>query len=188
MKCSALDAHSRARKKSLRDRARREDLASEILFGGVMSKKDIEARTEALLKPIAESEGVSVYDVEYVKEGNDYYLRAFIDKEGGVTIDDCERVSRVLNDKLDEEDYIDDAYILEVSSPGLTRKLTKPRHFEQSIGEQVELKTYKPIDGQKEYSGTLTGYDNGVITVDIDGDKKTFNTEDISSVRLTFDF
>ncbi len=153
-----------------------------------MNRKDIEAKTEELLKPVAEANGVSIYDVEYVKEGSDYYLRAFIDKEGGVTIDDCENVSRALNPLLDKEDYIEDAYILEVSSPGLTRKLTKPRHFMQSMDEKVELKAYKPIDGMKEFEGILTGYDSGVITVEIDGDNKTFNTEDISTVRLTFDF
>ncbi|MBR5361047.1 MAG: ribosome maturation factor RimP [Lachnospiraceae bacterium] len=153
-----------------------------------MNKKDIEERTENLLKPIAEACGVSIYDVEYVKEGSDMYLRAYIDKEGGVTIDDCESVSRALNDKLDEEDYIADAYILEVSSPGLGRKLTKPRHFVQSIGQEVELKTYKAVDGDKEFTGILTGYDNGVITVDIDGKEKTFDKDEVSSIRLTFDF
>jgi ribosome maturation factor RimP len=153
-----------------------------------MNKKDIEERTENLLKPIAESNGVSIYDVEYVKEGSDMYLRAYIDKEGGVTIDDCESVSRALNDRLDEEDYIADAYILEVSSPGLGRKLTKPRHFIQSVGQEVELKTYKAIDGDKEFIGILTGYDNGVITVDIDGKAKTFDKDEVSSIRLTFDF
>ncbi len=153
-----------------------------------MNKKEIESRTETLLEPIAKSNGVSIYDVEYVKEGSDWYLRAYIDKEGGVTIDDCESVSRALNDKLDEEDYIAEAYILEVSSPGLTRKLTKPRHFAASLGQEVELKTYKPIDGQKEFEGILTGYDSGVITVEIDGKSRTFNAEDISLIRLRFDF
>lgn len=154
-----------------------------------MSRKDIEARTEELLVPIAESYGVSIYDVEYVKEGSDMYLRAYIDKEGGVTIDDCEAVSRALNVKLDEEDYIEDAYILEVSSPGLGRGLSKPRHFEQSIGQEVELKTYKPIDGSKEYTGILKSYEDGVITIACEGDKeRSFNKDEVSSVRLTFDF
>ena len=151
-----------------------------------MNKKDIEARTEELLTPVAKANGVSIYDVEYVKEGSDYYLRAYIDKEGGVTIDDCERVSRVLNDKLDEEDYIDDAYILEVSSPGLTRKLTKPRHYLNSLGKEVELKTYKPVDGCKEFEGTLIQYDTGVITIESDGNKLNFKEEDVSVIKLAF--
>lgn len=153
-----------------------------------MNKKDIESRTEELLKPVAEANKVFIYDVEYVKEGSDWYLRAYIDKEGGVTIDDCENVSRALNVKLDEEDYIDDAYILEVSSPGLGRRLYKPRHFMQSIGKEIEIKTYKPIDGSKEFTGVLTGYDDGVITVDIDGKDVKFNETDASGVRLTIDF
>ncbi|MCR4754548.1 MAG: ribosome maturation factor RimP [Lachnospiraceae bacterium] len=151
-----------------------------------MSRKDIESRTEQLLEPIASSNGVSIYDVEYVKEGSDYYLRAYIDKEGGVTIDDCEAVSRALNDMLDKEDYIDEAYILEVSSPGLTRKLTKPRHYLNSLGNEVEIKTFKPIDGSKEFSGTLTQYDNGVITIESEGNKLNFKEEDVSVAKLAF--
>jgi len=153
-----------------------------------VSKKDYEARTEELLLPIVEEFGVHVYDVEYVKEGSDWYLRAYIDKEGGVTIDDCENVSRALNVKLDEEDFVQDAYILEVSSPGLGRKLSKERHFRQSMGLEIELKTYKPIDKQKEFVGILTDYDNGAITIEIDGQPKTFAKEDVANVRLTFDF
>lgn len=153
-----------------------------------MSKKDYEARTEALLTPIVEEFGVYIYDVEYVKEGSDWYLRAYIDKEGGVTIDDCENVSRALNVKLDEEDFVKDAYILEVSSPGLGRKLTKERHFRQSMGLEIELKTYKPIDKQKEFVGILTDYDNGAVTIEMDGNARTFAKEDIANVRLTFDF
>ena len=153
-----------------------------------MSKKTIEEHTEELLQPIVEEFGVYVYDVEYVKEGSDWYLRAYIDKEGGVTIDDCENVSRALNVKLDEEDFIKDAYIFEVSSPGLGRKLSKERHFRQSMGLEVELKTYKPIDKQKEFTGILTDYDNGAVTIEINGTNKTFAKEDVANVRLTFDF
>lgn len=153
-----------------------------------MSKKDYETRTEALLETIVNMFGVSIYDVEYVKEGSDWYLRAFIDKEGGVTIDDCEMVSRALNDKLDEEDFISDAYILEVSSPGLGRKLTKERHFQNSMGLEVEIKTYKPIDKQKEFVGILTAYEKGAVTIKLDGTDKRFEKEDVANVRLTFDF
>jgi len=111
-----------------------------------MAKKDLyEERAEALLAPIAAANGCEVYDVEYVKEGGSWYLRAFIDKAGGVNIVDCENVSRAFSGKLDEEDFIPDAYILEVSSPGLGRALKKDRHLEKSLGEEVEIKTYKPI-------------------------------------------
>lgn len=153
-----------------------------------MSRKDYEARTEELLAPIVDEFGVRIYDVEYVKEGSDWYLRAYIDKDGGVTIDDCENVSRALNVKLDEEDYIEEAYILEVSSPGLGRKLTKERHFMQSMGEEIEIKTYKPIDKQKEFVGILTDYNNGAITIDCDGSPRTFAKDEIANVRMTFDF
>ena len=120
-----------------------------------MAKKEYEKRTEELLEPIAAAAGVAVYDVEYVKEGREWYLRAYIDKEGGVTIGDCETVSRALSDRLDDEDFIEDAYILEVSSPGLGRTLKKDKHLQMSLGESVELKTYQPIETQKEFSGIL---------------------------------
>ena len=119
-----------------------------------MSKgKAVENRTEELLAPIAEENGVEIYDVEYLKEGSDWYLRAYIDKPEGVNIQDCENVSRALSDKLDEVDFIDDAYILEVSSPGLGRTLKKDKHLEKSLGEEVELRLYKPRDKQKEFTG-----------------------------------
>ena len=106
-----------------------------------MSRRDdYEAKTEALLSPIAQANGVEIYDVEYVKEGSDWYLRAYIDKPEGVNIIDCENVSRALSEALDREDFIPDAYILEVSSPGLGRTLKKDKHLLKSIGEEVEIK------------------------------------------------
>ena len=119
------------------------------------NRETYESKTELLLSPIAEKYGVEIYDVEYVKEGNDWYLRAYIDKPEGVNINDCENVSRALSDALDAEDFIPDAYILEVSSPGLGRTLKKDKHLEKSLGAEVEVKTYKPIDGQKEFAGIL---------------------------------
>ena len=111
-----------------------------------MAKKDAyEARAEELLTPIAAANGCEVYDVEYVKEGSDWYLRAYIDKPEGVSIIDCENVSRAFSDKLDEEDFISDAYILEVSSPGLGRALKKDRHLEKSLGEEVEVRTQSNV-------------------------------------------
>lgn len=154
-----------------------------------MSKKEsFESRTEELLLPIAEKTGVCIYDVEYVKEGSDYYLRAYIDKEGGVTINDCEAVSRALSDALDEKDFIGDAYILEVSSPGLGRQLKKDKHLEKSIGMEVEVKTYKPIDKCKEFSGTLCSYDEGSITIKTETGEQVFARADIALIRLALDF
>lgn len=154
----------------------------------VMSKKEsYEAKTEELLQPIAEKYGVDIYDVEYVKEGSDFYLRAYIDKPEGVNINDCENVSRALSDVLDEKDFIQDAYILEVSSPGLGRTLKKDRHLEKSIGQDVELKLYKPQNGQKEYEGNLIRFDENSITIEAEGEI-TFAREDIAIIKLALDF
>ncbi len=154
-----------------------------------MSKREnYEARTEALLEPIAEANGVEIYDVEYVKEGSDYYLRAYIDREGGVTILDCENVSRALSDALDREDFIPDAYILEVSSPGLGRALKKDKHLLKSIGQDVELKLFAPIDGRKEFSGVLEGFDAESITIQEGGAPRSFKRGDIALIRLALDF
>lgn len=154
-----------------------------------MSRKETyESRTEELLMPIAEAAGVEIYDVEYVKEGSDYYLRAYIDKPGGVDINDCERVSRILSDALDEKDFIQDAYILEVSSPGLGRALKKDRHLEKSLGKDVEVKTYKPVDHSKEFSGVLKTYDENSITIEAEGRELVFAKADIAVIRLALDF
>lgn len=155
-----------------------------------MSKRETyENRTERLLVPIAEKNGVEIYDVEYVKEGSDWYLRAYIDKPEGVNINDCEHVSRALSDALDAEDYIEDAYILEVSSPGLGRTLKKDRHLEKSLGEAVEVKTYKPIEKQKEFSGILKAYDAESITIEEDqGEERIFLRSEVALIRLALDF
>lgn len=158
-----------------------------------MSKRDsYEERTEALLVPVVAANDCEIYDVEYVKEGSDWYLRAYIDKPDGVGIQDCENVSRALSEKLDEEDFISDAYILEVSSPGLGRALKKDRHLEKSIGKEVEIKTYKPINKQKEFIGILKSYDKDTIIIKMGSASKTndmvFARADIAIIRLTFDF
>lgn len=154
-----------------------------------MSKREnYESRTEQLLAPIAARFGVEIYDVEYVKEGSDWYLRAYIDKPEGVSINDCENVSRALSDALDEEDYIADAYILEVSSPGLGRTLKKDRHLEKSLGAEVEIKTYKPIDKQKEFSGILKAYDGETVTIETEGDERAFRRCEVALIRLALDF
>ena len=154
-----------------------------------MSRKDdIEKKTEALLVPIAEANGVSIYDVEYVKEAGEWYLRAYIDKEGGVNINDCVDVNHALSDALDEDDFIEDAYTLEVSSPGLGRQLKKDRHFENSLGLEVDIKTYKPIDGCKEFTGILKAFDAETVTITIQDIDKIFTRKDISVIRLSLDF
>ncbi len=154
-----------------------------------MTKREMyEERTEGLLAPIAEGNGVEIYDVEYVKEGSEYYLRAYIDKPGGVDITDCENVSRALSDALDREDFIPDAYILEVSSPGLGRALKKDRHLEKSIGQDVEVKLFKAIDKCKEFSGTLEGFDAEVLVLGTDEGTRTFDRKNIAMVRLALDF
>ena len=154
-----------------------------------MSKgKAVENRTEELLAPIAEENGVEIYDVEYLKEGSDWYLRAYIDKPEGVNIRDCENVSRALSDKLDEVDFIDDAYILEVSSPGLGRTLKKDKHLEKSLGEEVELRLYKPRDKQKEFTGILKSFDADSVIIETEEEEKVFARSEIALIRLAFDF
>ena len=155
-----------------------------------MSKKEIyEQKTEAILLPIVEEYGFELVDVEYVKEGSTWYLRTYIDKPGGITIDDCEVVSRRLSDILDEKDYISDAYIMEVSSPGLGRPLKKEKDFKRSMGEEVEIRTYRMVDKKKEFTGLLVAYDAETVTIEFeDGTTKTFNRGDIALIRLAFDF
>lgn len=154
-----------------------------------MSRREtVEAKTEELIMPILDEMGFELWDVEYVKEGQEYYLRAYIDKEGGITIDDCVAVSRRMSDLLDADEYIDEAYTFEVSSPGLGRKLVKDKEFDRSIGRMVDVKFYKPVDGTKETSGVLAGFDKDNITIDINGDVKSFARSDIAIVKLSIDF
>lgn len=139
--------------------------------------------------PIIEANKFELVDVEFVKEAGTFYLRAYIDKPGGITIDDCEVVSRALSDKLDEKDYIEESYILEVSSPGVGRPLKKNKDFERSIGEEVDVKLYKPIEKQKEFNGILEGYTDTEVTIRLDEDTvMNFNRKDIALIRLAFDF
>ena len=150
---------------------------------------NIEQKVENLLKPKIEEIGYELYDVEYVKEAGNWYLRAYIDKPGGITVDDCEVVSRRFSDILDEKDFIDEAYILEVSSPGLGRPLKKEKDFARSLGEEVEVRTYRAIDRQKEFIGILKDYDKDTVTIEYeDGETMTFDKADIALIRLAFDF
>ena len=153
-------------------------------------REEYESKTEKLLQPLMEKNNFELVDVEYVKEAGNYYLRAYIDKEGGITINDCELVSRALSDILDEKDFIPDAYILEVSSPGLGRQLKKEKDFKRSIGEEVEIKLYKPMDKKKELIGLLEDFDveNLYITTEGSEEPLTVSRKNIAMVRLTFDF
>ena len=154
-----------------------------------MSKRETyEARTEELITPILERMYFELVDVEYVKEGGTWYLRAYIDKPEGVNILDCENVSRALSEALDKADFIPDAYILEVSSPGLGRTLTKDKHLQKSIGEEVEIKLFKPIDKCKEFSGILESFDADTVTITEEGTPRTFARADIALIRLALDF
>ena len=148
-------------------------------------------RAEEILAPIAASCGVRVYDVEYVREGGDCFLRCYIDKDGGVTIEDCEAVSRLLSDALDAADFIPEAYTLEVSSPGLGRTLTKDRHFVQSIGEEVEGTLFRPMaeKGPKAFSGILRSFTADTVTLEEeDGSEIVLERKNIAKIRLAIDF
>lgn len=155
-----------------------------------MSKREeYESRTEALLMPIMEELDFELVDVEYVKEGGSWYLRAFIDKEGGITVNDCEVVARRMNDLLDEQDFIDDSYIFEVSSPGLGRPLKKEKDYIRSMGKKLEIRTYRAVNRQKEFYGILTAYTADTVTITTDDDEElTFQKKEIALIRLAFDF
>lgn len=150
-----------------------------------MSKREeYEARAEKLIMPVIEENNLELVDIEYVKEGSDWYLRAYIDKPGGVNIGDCELVSRAFSDKLDEDDFIDDAYILEVSSPGLGRALKKQKDFERNLNKEIEFKSYKSINGCREFSGVLLSYDSECFTVQT-GENKTevFKIKEMAAIK-----
>lgn len=154
-----------------------------------MSKKEIyEQKAEALLEPIVAEHDFELVDVEYVKEGSNFYLRAYIDKPEGITVDDCEIVSRTFSQKLDEEDFIDEAYIMEVSSPGLGRPLKKEKDYKRSMGKELEIRTYRAINKEKEFYGILKEYNENSVTIDCEGTEMTFQKSDIALIRLAFDF
>ena len=153
-----------------------------------MSKASVyEAKTESLIMPILDRMNFELVDVEYVKEGGTWYLRAYIDKEGGITVNDCELISRAFNEVLDREDYIPDQYIFEVSSPGLLRPLKKERDYEKSIGRLIDIKLYKPVDKCKEFTGVLKAYDKDTITLTMDNDEDmTFDRPNLAMIRWAF--
>lgn len=163
---------------------------NKMKWGMHMSKREeYEQRTEKLLQPIIEEGQYELVDVEFVKEAGNWYLRVYADKEGGITVDDCEIISRALSDLLDEQDYIEESYILEVSSPGLGRPLKKEKDFIRSRGEEVEVHLYKAVNKQKMFEGILTDFDADTVTIETeDGEAKTFAKADIALIRLAFDW
>ena len=155
-----------------------------------MTKRETyETRTEELITPILDRMNFELVDVEYVKEGGAWYLRAYIDKEGGITVNDCEAVAREMNEILDREDFVEDSYVFEVSSPGLGRPLKKEKDYIRSMGKEVEIRTYRAINREKEFYGILSAYDENTVTIKTeDGTEMTFEKSDIALIRLAFDF
>lgn len=156
-----------------------------------MSKSDIYVkRTEEYLEELQKEIDFELVDVEFVKEASQYYLRVYcdMDKEGGISIDDCVEISRNISAWLDKEDFIPEEYILEVSSPGLGRTLKKDKDFKRELGKEVELKTFKAINKQKEFSGILEDFDADTLTIKIAGEDVKFSRNEIANVRLALDF
>lgn len=143
---------------------------------------------EALAAPIAAENDCGIWDVEYVKEAGTWFLRVYLDREGGVTIDHCESVSRALDHKLDEVDPIEGSYVLEVSSPGADRTLRKAEHFAQFMGEKVEVRLYRPRNGAKSLVGELAGYEEGDVTLHTPQESVTIPKQDIAQVKLYITF
>ena len=154
-----------------------------------MNRSEYESRTEALVSPILDERGWELVDVELVKEGSNWYLRAYIDKPGGITVDDCEIVSRALEAKLDSENFISEAYILEVSSPGLGRAIRKDKDYVRNEGKEIELRLYKPFEHEKEWRGVLTGWNADSVTITVEDDREiVFARKDLALVREAFDW
>ena len=141
-------------------------------------------QVRAFSQPVAEGQGCTLWDVEYVREGGDWFLRLYIDKEGGVGIDDCEAVSRAVDPILDREDPIPGSYHFEVSSAGLERPLRRPEHFAWSLGKRIAVRLYRPRDGVKEFVGTLRGYEDGRITLETGKGGMVFEKDEVALARL----
>lgn len=154
-----------------------------------MNRSVYESRTEAILTPIISEHGFELVDVEFVKEGSTWYLRAYIDKPGGIGVNDCETVSRALSDKLDEEDFIQEPYTLEISSPGLGRPVRKDKDFQRNEGRDVELRLYRMVEHEKDWAGQLKAWDGASVTIITgDGREMTFPRKDIALIREAFEW
>ena len=148
----------------------------------------IEEKIESLIEGKVQELGYNLYDVEYVKEGKDYFLRIYIDSENGITLDDCELVSNNITDILDEEDYIKDQYFLEVSSPGVERILKKDKHLNNNLGAKVQVKLFKPYQGQKQYVGILQNFDEQNIQLDVNSNIVEIERKNIGQIKTIFDW
>ncbi|WP_195573235.1 ribosome maturation factor RimP [Paenibacillus sp. 1001270B_150601_E10] len=153
-----------------------------------MTTANIKTLVEEMVTPYLEEQQFELVDIEYVKEGSSWFLRVFVDKDGGIDIEDCGRVSEYLSQKLDENDPIPDAYFLEVSSPGAERPLKKEKDFVKAIGKHVYITTYEPIDGSKEFEGTLEAYDGDTLTVTVNKKKHVLPFNKVASARLAILF
>lgn len=150
---------------------------------------NIEEKVEKLLQPIIEKEGYELYDVEYAKEGKNYFLRIFIDNEKGIDLNDCEKVNDAITDILDEENYIKEQYFLEVSSPGIERALRKDKHLEQNIGEQINVKLFKKDEnGQKEYCGLLKGFDEQYINIEHEEQEVKIERKNVAQIKTVYEW
>ena len=154
-----------------------------------MNRSEYEKRTEQLLLPILDENGFELVDVEFVKEGSTWYLRSYIDKPGGISVDDCEVVSRALESRLDTEDFISEAYILEVSSPGLGRPVKKDKDFIRNEGKEIELRLYQSFEHEKEFRGILKCWDADSVTITVEDERDlVFARKDLALVREAFDW
>ena len=148
----------------------------------------IEGKVEKLIENTIQSLGYNLYDVEYVKEGKDFFLRVYIDKKEGISLEDCELVSNNIAELLDREDYIKEQYFLEVSSPGIERVLRKDKHLEEHIGSKVQIKLFKPLGGKKQYDGFLKGFDEDYIEIDISSESINIERQNIAQIKTIFDW
>ncbi|MFB6364005.1 ribosome maturation factor RimP [Paenibacillus elgii] len=149
---------------------------------------NIKSTVEELVRPFLDENGFELVDIEYVKEGGNWFLRVYVDKEGGIDIDDCGRISEYLSAKLDEKDPIESAYFLEVSSPGAERPLKKPQDYRRAIGEHVFVTTYEPVNGLKEFEGTLVSYDEQTVVVEVGKKKHEIPFDKVAGARLAIKF
>ncbi len=147
-----------------------------------------EKNVHSIVSPIAEENGCFVYDVEYVKEGGHWYLRIYVDREGGITLDECEAISRATSSILDEKDPISQNYFLEVSSPGIERKLRQEEHFEMYKGEMVDIGLYKAQNGSKNLCGELLGLEGDELSINLEGETVTIKLNETTYVKLHFEF
>lgn len=153
-----------------------------------MADKNIESKVQALIENEITDLGYELYDVEYLKEGRDFYLRIYINSKNGIGIEDCEKVNNVIDPILDEKDFIKDQYFLEVSSIGLERNLRKEKHFKEAIGENIEIKLYKKINNTKTIEGKLENFENGILKIENQGEILDINIKDIASAKVIFEW